>query len=62
MQMPPFHLLTIDEVKRITSLSRATLYRRMKEGTFPQAIKIGERRVAWRSDQLMAWLENCAPC
>ena len=33
---------TIGEVEAITSLSRATIYRKMAEGTFPAAVPMME--------------------
>ena len=29
-----------------------------KKGKFPKRIKVGERRVVWRSDEVMAWHEQ----
>ncbi len=29
-----------------------------KKGKFPKRIKVGERRVVWRSDEVMAWREQ----
>jgi len=29
-----------------------------KQGKFPKRIKVGERRVVWRSDEVMAWREQ----
>ena len=34
-------LLTVAEVEDLTSISRATLYRKIGEGSFPPPIKIG---------------------
>lgn len=53
-------LMTLRAVTQFTSLSRATVYRRVKEGSFPKPIKIGDNRVAWRFEDLDAWLSACA--
>lgn len=42
-------------VERQTSLDITTIYRKMKAGTFPQPVRIGKRRVAWRESDIMAW-------
>ena len=45
-------------------LSRSTIGRMEKAGRFPRRIKIGATRVAWRRDQVEAWLadpENWRP-
>ena len=39
-------------------LARSTIYRRMSEGTFPKPMRIGERSVRWRVDDLVAWRES----
>ena len=41
-------LLTRPEVERRTRLSRSTLYRKMREGTFPVPFKVSELAVRWR--------------
>jgi prophage regulatory protein len=42
-------------VERETSLDITTIYRRMKVGTFPQPVRVGKRRVAWRESDIAAW-------
>lgn len=44
------------EVQWRTGLSCTEIYRRMAQGTFPKQYKIGVRAVAWRSDQVDAWV------
>lgn len=41
-----------------TSLDITTIYRKMKAGTFPQPVRVGRRRVAWRESDIAAWLEG----
>lgn len=45
-------------VERETSLDITTIYRRMKAGTFPQPVRVGKRRVAWRESDIAAWQES----
>jgi prophage regulatory protein len=40
----------------ITGLSRATIYRRIKNGHFIRSVKISARRVAWRASDVNRWL------
>jgi prophage regulatory protein len=42
-------------VERETSLDITTIYRKMKAGTFPQPVRVGKRRVAWRESDIVAW-------
>ena len=51
-------LLTRPEVEELTGLKRATIYRLMRRGGFPEPRRIGERAVRWRLDELEMWLEN----
>jgi len=50
---------TIDrlpDVKARTGLSRSTIYKLESEGKFPQRIKLGERAVGWRSNDVDTWI------
>ena len=38
-----------------TSLDITTIYRKMKAGTFPQPVRVGWRRVAWRESDIAVW-------
>ena len=49
-------LIKIKEVMEKTSLARATVYKYVKEGTFPQAISIGANRVAWLEEEVDNWI------
>lgn len=37
--------------------SSATLWRRVKAGTFPKPVKLSERVTAWRVEDVRAWLD-----
>lgn len=55
---PNLKLLRRVDVERLTGLSRSTIYDWMKRGEFPQPVKLGERLVAWREDDVTAWIES----
>jgi prophage regulatory protein len=42
-------------VEQRTSLDITTIYRKMKVGTFPQPVRVGKRRVAWKESDIAAW-------
>ena len=44
------------EVSQVTGLARATLYKQVTDGSFPQPIRLGERFVGWRLSDIDAWL------
>ncbi|MDJ4165317.1 AlpA family phage regulatory protein [Salmonella enterica] len=39
-------------------VSRATLYRQIKAGLFPEPVRIGARRVAWRMEDIHAHISG----
>jgi len=44
------------DVKRLTSLSRATINRQVKSGRFPKPVSLTpDGRVAWRAEEVEAW-------
>lgn len=49
------------EVERLTSLRKTTIYRLMKEGTFPKPLRISSMRVAWRTADIQAWVDSFNP-
>lgn len=51
-------LLRIAEVRRRTGLSVATIYRRKAAGTFPAAIELGPRMVAWYQSDIERWIAD----
>ena len=51
-------LLRMVDVREITGLSRATIYRYIRNETFPDRIRLGPRRVGWRESQIVRWLSG----
>lgn len=51
-------LLKITEVAKMTALGRATIYVRIKEGSFPVPVQLGERAVAWKESEVQAWISG----
>ena len=41
-----------------TSLDITTIYRKIKDGTFPHPVRVGKRRVAWRESDVATWLSS----
>ena len=50
-------LLRLSEVLARCGLSRSSLYRMMRDGSFPEPLKVGVRAVRWRESEIEAWLE-----
>ncbi len=52
-------ILRLKNVIEKTGLSRSTIYAYMKEGRFPQAIRLGARAVGWNENDIDIWIEGC---
>jgi prophage regulatory protein len=50
--------LTLAAVKSRTTLSKTTIYARIKEGAFPKPVSTGLRSVAWVDDEIDAWMRQ----
>lgn len=51
-------LLRLPDVQRITGLSRSSVYRLEATGDFPKRIRLSERAIAWRENELLEWIDN----
>jgi prophage regulatory protein len=57
-QRLPSPLLRLPTVLALTGLSRSTIYRLMHENAFPKGVKPTARTIAWRSSDIVAWIES----
>lgn len=48
--------IRIKEVRRRTGLGTTTIYRRMKDGTFPPNLSLGPQMSAWVESEVDAWI------
>lgn len=53
-------LIKLKDVTEMTTLSKATIYRLMKQGTFPGPIHLGSKSVAWKQSEIIEWIESKA--
>lgn len=51
-------LIRQDEVIERTGLSRTTIWRREKGGSFPKRVRLGDNSVAWREEEIEDWIES----
>jgi prophage regulatory protein len=56
----PLAILRRKQVEERTGLSRSSIYKRMRDGTFPPAVPLGGRMVGWRVSDIERFLENPA--
>ena len=51
-------MLRAPEVMARTGLSRVTIWRRVRAGTFPAPVELGVNSVGWPAAEITAWLES----
>ena len=52
-------LLRLTEVMATTGIGGiSTIYDWMDQGKFPRPVALGPRAVAWREDDVLAWIES----
>ena len=57
----PIILISREDLRtRGISYSRAQLYRKVKDKTFPAPVRLGENKIAWLSTEIDAWIEAIA--
>lgn len=50
--------LRLQDVIKMTSLSRSTIYRMINDCEFPKQIPIGTRQVRWHRQEILDWCEE----
>lgn len=50
--------LRIQDVIKMTSLSRSTIYRMINDREFPEQILVGTRQVRWHRQEILDWCEE----
>ena len=58
MEDPSPKLLTLDQVKQMTTLSRSTIYGLMAQNRFPLPIRVGLRAVRWIEAEVVAFIRS----
>lgn len=56
--LQPLKLERLPSVMARIGLSRTTIWRQVKEGTFPAPVKLGPQAVAWPSAAIDEWIEQ----
>ncbi len=56
-EQPRWCLMRLPTVKGRVGLGRTSIYEKIKEGSFPKPISIGDRSVAWDSEAIDKWIE-----
>ena len=56
----PGSLLRLADVRNLVGVSRSTIYKRVSEGSFPRPVRISERSVRWRLEEIEKWIRSPA--
>ena len=55
-QLEQWRIVRLRQVIHLTALARATIYRKVSDGSFPPSVRLGTRSVGWRLSDIDAWL------
>ncbi|EMS8855956.1 MAG: AlpA family transcriptional regulator [Candidatus Thiodiazotropha sp. (ex. Lucinisca nassula)] len=53
-------ILRLPQVIELTGFSRSSIYALMKTGEFPLNIKLGQRAVGWKEQDINNWINSRA--
>jgi len=48
----------LSELIKIVPFASSTVWRKVKEGTFPKPVKLSDRITAWRKEDIRLWIEE----
>lgn len=51
-------LISLNDAAKLTSMSRSMLNRYRSEGRFPDAVELGDRRVAFVRTEVLGWIRE----
>lgn len=51
-------IVTLNDVIKATSLSRSTIYRMVKSGTFPQPLALTSKRCGFYAHEVSEWISS----
>ena len=54
-------IMRLPEVLTKTGLSKSALYRKKKDGLFPESVELGERAKGWYAADVYAWIDSRPP-
>ena len=58
--LAPERIVRMKTVLYRTGLSRATIYRKIADGTFPSQVRISVNGAGWRESDIDCWIEDPA--
>ena len=58
IQIAALELLKRRYVESLTGLSRSSIYKQISIGKFPSPVKLTDKSVAWRKEDVAAWIAS----
>jgi predicted DNA-binding transcriptional regulator AlpA len=56
--LPQTGFVRLSDLRPIVPFSDSTIWRRIRQGTFPAPVKLSERVTAWRAETIRQWLDE----
>lgn len=56
--LPATGFVRLADLRQIIPLSDSTIWRRVRQGTFPAPVKLSERVTAWKAEAIRQWLDE----
>ncbi|MFG1374916.1 AlpA family phage regulatory protein [Xanthobacter oligotrophicus] len=56
----PERIIRMKTVRSLTGLSQSTIYRKIREGTFPAQLKVSANGSGWHASEISRWVANPA--
>jgi len=51
-------LLRRYQVEHLVGLKKSAIYKMIREGKFPKPVRISDRAVAWRQEEVEQWIKS----
>jgi prophage regulatory protein len=51
-------LFRVKTLSKKLDMAESTIWKKVRSGTFPKPISLGERFTAWRSEDIQDWLDS----
>ena len=53
-----FQLISLKDTCALTSMSKTMILRLRRDGSFPQPVELGEKRIAFVRSEVLAWIQQ----
>lgn len=57
VQLPETGFIRLTQLVKLIPFSRATVWRKVKAGDFPQPVKLSANITAWKAEDVRGWIQ-----